>query len=302
VINGIPFGLDEPTVIYEANPHIVGTSPCFKIWFSQGGIKYTESTDGIGWALTSGLPILTTPNNYGQSSVFHSGSTYYMTANPNPNHDGSQIDLLESSDGQAFTLVQAGIISTGAAGAWDSLSVYNSSLVIEGNNGYLMYEAKGDPDPSIFAVGLATSTAPFTSWIKSSHNPILGAGVYAAHPDLHHVNGSWYAWVGRGNFNSLKRISSSTFDSAWTDSDVATYSANTSDETSQTADDFLVEVNGKSYLYYIGIRNAPKLPDHLKLAIANMPLSELVGTNEGVIKTAGQQVGKVVCSGAFSQQ
>lgn len=291
-------GDEEPTVLSTTTDCIVLSNPCYQIWFEQGALKYTESKDGLGWKLTAGFPLLAV-NNAFHACVTKSNGTYYVVG---ANAGSTQLDIYSSATPTGFTILHSGIIPLGSAGAWDDTGIFNCSLVIQGTIGsggtaYLMYEAKGTPNPTIFECGTATST-DLATWTKGSQNPVLTPGLNCSAPSIYSIGGTWYSWFSPGDFTIVHRMSSATFNAKWTDAGVATYSHNTQDESAQVADPYLVPTSdgGGTLLYYAGI--ASGIPGHIKVAVAPVPMSVLVTGNEGNNPTGSVVLGAATISGS----
>jgi hypothetical protein len=273
----------EPTVIYDTNPQILTTSTyVFKMWFTSGwnsvGINYAESTDGISWTRYPSVVVA----GHDRSFVFKSGSTYYLYATPAAMN---QIDLYTSVDGVTWVLDIAAVLTLGTS--WDSAYLANMCVWIEGTNEWkMLYEAQSGGS---WSIGLATSSDGRV-WTKSASNPVFtGAGSYGG-PDIHRIGSNYYLWLHASavaglptdiyGYNSTDMIS-------WIQSpSMAVLSRTTWDEgpnTSygQVADVSLVEANGKTYLFYSASPNGTtqNASAHIKLAIADMLLTELAATN-----------------------
>lgn len=280
----------EPTVIREAGAVIL-TGTVFKMWYTQGwaspSINYAESTDGVSWTKYGSNPILAAHN---RSSVFKDGTTYYMLT---ANTANTQIDLYSSTDGVAFSSVQAAAIGLGAGGQWDDNAIANTFVWKEGAGDYrMLYEANASAGAA-WKIGYATS-ANLTSWSKSGSNPVItetgavgGPFVYKA------VSGAYWAWVHHAPSGilptNLERYTSANL-TAWTKNpagyDTLHRAATDEGATSalgQTADPCLLEVNGVTYLYYAGATDGTAATGHqqIKLATARMTLEQLITTSEG---------------------
>ena len=292
VTNPAKVWISEPTVIHEGNPMIFTEEiSVFKMWYDEVldtnfDVCYAESRDGISWTKYTGNPILT---NHQRTSVTKSGNTYYLTAT---DPTDSQIDLYSSADGITFALVKVNILAKGAAGEWDDTNLANTYLFIENGTWYLFYEALHNN----WAIGLATSVDNGDTWTKEATNPIIGSktayGMTRGGPFLIKSGANYYIWCHGWDEgltpNEILRYKSSNL-IAWTkDVLMPTFRRTSIDEgvltsVGQVADQCLLEYNGKVYLWYMAAVNASLGPASIKLAISDMPLADLVLTDEGVI-------------------
>jgi hypothetical protein len=91
----------------------------------------------------------------------------------------SGIFAASSSDGVAWSVRSAPVLTTGANGTWDSSAVYSPDVIWNGST-YLMYYTGTGNGPNQFRqVGLATSS-DMIHWQKHQGNPIIvhGPGTY----------------------------------------------------------------------------------------------------------------------------
>ena len=286
----------EPTLVPpEGNPQILTSySTVWKMWFSDGAqrsIDYAESPDGIAWTRYG----TTASNPYGtpvvsgclRSFVVENSGTYYLYCAPLPPGDQT-IDEYTSTDGVHFTLAHASVIQDGM-GSWNTGLNDNSGGVVVNGTLYLFVEN------SYIGIGLFTSTDfySFTPVSLVIPGPAQGPTV----PYL--VNGSWYLWAGY-TFNQsvpgsedfgIQRWSAPALTGPWTNSESGfDFLPQAVDEGvgtpyAQTLDPFVIEVGGKTYLYYTanqGTSENPQQYEIIKLAIADMPLSDLVQTAGGM--------------------
>lgn len=262
----------EPMLIApEGNPLIFNPTDyptVWKMWYSDGGTRaifYAESVDGVNWKSYVG------PQTYGavvnwhqRPNVIKNGSTYYLFASP----DDQQIDVYSATDGVTFSLLKSNAVGTGSS---------NSGGVMVGSTLYLFAEHTGNP------LELFTST-DFQNF--TSQGSLAGTVGYCGPSTPYQINGSWYMWVHDCGAPKIYRISAPALTGPWAKA-ATEYSGQTWDENSvagQTADPFVIEVSGKTYLYYTN--NLPLQGgspySQLKLAIADMPLASLIKTNGGV--------------------
>jgi len=267
----------EPTIVWDYTANIC------KMWMSSGSnIAYSTSPDcKSAWATPT-----TVLNGYGASYVIRVDSTHYkMSA---LNRSTLVIDTLTSSDGLTWTVLTAGAIPLGSSGAWDSNTVYNSAwLRVDATHSYMIYEAKGPL--GIFQCGGATSSDDGASWTKVSANPIIGIGGNCSYPMLwQSPSGHWYMWGGPNisgaSGNGMTRWDASSFNSFWTPMPMPQFLGTAPDEavgsSGQAADVMLMggPTGNQTYLFYSAVISGVQA---IKLAIAQMPMSQLVLTSEG---------------------
>jgi len=293
-------GTQEPTVLYEANPVLIsanGDGKVFKMWFAGGvNIYYAESNDGLAWIRQAAALAVTT--NQGNPTLWHQGSTYYLYVAEQPGIAfPTQVDCWTSTDGVTFTLAKSAALSIGAAGHWDQGTIWNINIaaVIAGT-WYGLYTAT---DSNVganlqFNVGLATSTDGL-NWTKQGTNPVL---MNLSSPTVYNVGGTYYAF---GTFADLisggqlqlptemgfARATAADF-STWTvptnvfqRTTVQEGVGNSLGQTGTNAS--LVEVNGKTYLYYSTDPDGLTATGYLlQAATANMTLAQVVASKQQV--------------------
>ena len=278
-------GTSNSTVLYEGSPQIISPNPdgnVFKIWF-QGGNNcyYAESNDGVSWT-RHGAAIL---SGLGIGQLAHFGSTYYFYVSTVPTAaTWTTIQAWTSPDGINFTLANATALSINGAG-WDSQFVlYLKPFVKIGGTYFASYFGQS---LSSSGLGIATST-DLLHWTNGASNLSVGFGA----GNIHLINGTYWFWSGieesapASSPADLAR-SSSTDLATWT-SPIITLPRSLQSEGSGTAAGAmaapsLVELNGKSYIFYTG---TPHEPDgvgyQIMLATANVPLASLVQGTEGL--------------------
>jgi len=303
--------LYEPTVICDTNPQLISgvtlscqgagvdsgetvlTNAVMKMYFSCGfsvsAICYAESTDGFNWTRKTGTLLATLI----RPDIVKIGSTYYLFTSIT---GGSAINLYTATDGVTFTLNTSGVITVGTGGAWDSGNVNNSIVWVEGSTWYMLYD--GSTGGGGYQIGLATASAAAGPWTKSGSNPVVGnlPGT-VGHPNLHKLGSTYWMWAlssgsSTGVLPSDTVRYTSTNLTSWTQnpSGVFVYPRATADEGAgalqgQVADPYLVEVNGRTLYWYDAAPDQGSLNStdgfRIKLAVADMPFSQLVTTNEG---------------------
>lgn len=297
----------EPNVLYESGCLAVA-SPCFKIWHSvttgfptgDSYEAYQESVDGLTWTLvgSTGVP--------GQSSIIHVGSTYYLYTSNGGAGNFKQLTLWTSADGFHDWSNQGTVITPSATATDpDSGGVYNSNVSYDPTDGWkMLYECGPLAQPSWWHLCYATSRDGRT-WTKSALSPLNGwangySNGYAgtpfpagSGPDIHKINGQY--WV----FSHNGIPPSNLYLSYWGDGTgmITLHPASAilsrgaaADETgtyAQVADPSVVEVNGKTYIFYAANDNGngSATAYDIKLAIADMPLAQFVTTKGGATAT-----------------
>lgn len=284
----------EPFVLFEPNPQLTWTATptnVFKMWYSTGlgsGIKYAESLDGAAWSRYSTNSSFVLSGAFGGSCVVHDSTNYYLFVY----HSSIAIDVYLSTNGIAWSTLETNIITKGSAGAWDSGSIFNPHIIKESANSWKMWY-EGTKVGVGAGIGYATSTDG-VSWTKSGSNPIIGGNgtIQPGGPLVLKSGSTYYMWM-HYNENGLPTVLPtdiaryhSSDGIAWT-RDCLTFSRRTGDEgydtaKGQVADPMLLPVGGKMFMYYTGLDDgsAVKL-GVIKLAIANLSLSDLVSTQEG---------------------
>lgn len=287
-ITGVTGSPQEPTAAYTTTDCSIVSNPCFQLWYSTSSIQYTESKDGLAWAtpvtaLTAGLN--------GESSVIKVGSTYYLFE---PNAANTQIDEYSSATPTGFTLAHTSVIPLGSAGAFDATHLYNSSIAVVGSTWYMGYEATGGSITNRFQCGGATSPDGIT-WTKVAANPISGYGDQSgcSAPFIANIGGKWWLWATGAvspyannyrkqsiSFNNVFQTAIPSTNGTGAVNAVPQFTGTALDESAQVADSTFLEVNGKTYMYYTAQSGSVF---KIKLAIANMPMSQLVLTTEGAL-------------------
>lgn len=288
-----PHGCFEPSVIREGNAQIL-SGTVFKIWYTgaAGGIFYAESNDGLSWTkLVAPSPVI---NSHALSHVLKVDSTYYCFAE-NIEGSGLELDVLTSPDGITWTLLAAAVLTRGDDGEWDDINPYNVSVLRESPTLWrLLYEALGSLAAGTgegYQTGGATSRDGVT-WTKSPNNPLSFHQLYGmSGPQIYKIGGVYWAWGQNVNVDNpvsdIIRWRADDFNGPWqhypsANNGVVLARGNGPDEAAQVADPVLLEVDGRTYMFYEGGETSEG-PFVIKLAIADMPLSEVVKTSEGVI-------------------
>lgn len=238
--------------------------------------------------------------------MLHSGATYYLYICVGT----TQIDLHTSSNGVDFTLDTAAVIARGAGGTWDASAIGNLAVIVDGATWRMAYEAHGVG--AGWEVGTATS-ANGRTWTKNPSNPVMGnsaAGTGFGGPALFKIGSTYWCW---GHVNGTLPTDGGRFSSpdfvTWTrspnETSLLTFGAVPAaghltlprletDEgaglnTGQVADLSLVEVSGRTYIFYTaspdGVTNFK-----IKRAVANLTMAQLVTTDETPAVTPGSVI------------
>ena len=280
----------EPTLIPpEKGTLLIGdnTTTAWKMWFQDNhNLYYAESLDGIAWTKCL-QPVI---SDHACPFVVKNASTYYLYA---VNSAYTQLDLYTSSNGRDFTpYVGNPVISRGIAGSWNDTALGNTGGIVFDGTFYMFLE--GADNTSKWSDGLFTSTN-FSTFTPYAENPVIASsGGFGGVTVPYRIGATWWLWIHGASTGILPtdiyRYSAPVLTGPWTQSPVgATLPRTTQDEgvgssVGQVADPFIIEVGGKTYLYYSagndGAWTNADATSIIKVAIANIPLSQLVQTDE----------------------
>ena len=183
------------------------------------------------------------------------------------------------------------VITLGTDGAWDNFQLGNLFVWKESANDWRMiYEAR--QSGGSWKLGYATSSDGL-SWSKSGSNPVITETGSVGGPFVY-KNGTndYWMWTHRSISGilptDLVRYKSSNLTS-WTrnptDLTLTRYYSDEGNTSSvgQIADIHMVEINGLVYAWFIGNADGSQASGHahIKLAIARVPMSQLINTSEG---------------------
>ncbi|MGY3211164.1 hypothetical protein [Mucilaginibacter sp. HD30] len=282
----------EATVLYETAATIFTTTQdgkVFKCWFTVGwdnpNICYAESLDGIKWIRRSGFVVV----DHYRSTVLKVGSTYYMYA---AYKGAARIDRLTSTDGVTWTLTNTGVVVKNT-GSWNSGTVQNSCVIYDSGTWKMILEGY-NAGTGVASLGYYTSTDGII-WTEYGSNPVLSLSARSwGGPNIHKVGSTFYMWC---HGTSVPNSQTPTDLYRFSSTDLINWTINAagapilkrlmSDEgvnnsPGQVGDADVVEANGKTYLFYAGVINGlVQSTYHLKVAVADMTMAELVTTNEG---------------------
>lgn len=275
----------EPTLLPPESGSLLfdASLVVWKMYYSgSGGVSYAESLDGIRWRFYQDqLPVV-----FGciRSFVVKNAGTYHLYCSPSLPSPDRQIDHYTSVNGVSFTLANSAVI-IGNPGGWNpSLLNNNSSGIVVDGVFYLFVEHYPD------GIGLFTST-DFATFIPVAQ---IIPGAHQQGPTVpYFANGKWWMWLGSNDGMlstqfGIQRWSAPELTGPWTnsgwelrpqtaDEGVNTYAA-------EVIDPAVVEFRGKTYLFYsanVPTPTAPQAYQSIKVAVSDMPISELVKTKGG---------------------
>jgi hypothetical protein len=290
--------IQEPCVIYEGSPQVItdATGSVYKMLFTAGGstqnIMYAESTDGNDWVRRTTVCIA----NHARGYLLKISTTYYFFCVPTTGGSAfGQVDVYSSTDMINWTLAAANIISKGVGGTWNGSSLANMAVYFDGTTYHMLLSGtNGGGAP--FTTGYYSSTSITSGWTAYGSNPVMGVmnSSEKAPGYLTKIGSTFYAWVFGYSTNALLptdiyRYHSSNM-TTWVadNSGAATYPRSQSDEgagrsNGQVANPCLVEVSGITHMFYEagGDGSGTGVGAHLKHAVANYTIANLINTNEG---------------------
>jgi hypothetical protein len=276
--------VSEPALIYDG-------AGDWKMYHSGGGwgsaipeyIGYGTSVNGTTWVNHLLSPVI---NGWRPTILKHNGVYYlYVIHMPFIGGYGTQFDLYTSTDGVAFTLDTAAVL-TKSAGGWDNISIDNRFVWIEGTTWYMMYEGLGHGG---FQTGLATSTDGHgRAWTKHGSNPVISLTRGNGRMWVKKIGLYYYMWSHNAELpmqiyrmRSLDLITWEQYPAppVFNRRGINEGEFNTN---GQSVDPFLVEANNKVYLYYNSQvdGNNPDTAGDISCAIADMTIDQLVLTDE----------------------
>jgi predicted GH43/DUF377 family glycosyl hydrolase len=296
LVSGNLAGACESTILYEGNPQILtGATNVFKMWYTNGNggsvsLCYAESLTGLPDSWSKYATPLIAPCRC-PDLIKVSGVYYFIVANGTTM---KAFDLYTSSDGVNLTLDTANVLLAKATAGWDYSQIANKNIIYNAGTYYMFYEAS---DGVLWKTGLATSP-DLRTWTKYGTTTLnLQFAGMRGGPQVIKSGSTFYLW-GHGTDTTVDRPTDLFYRYKSTDlitwvKDTVNYvfTRKTSDEgvgisLGQVADIHLIEVNGKVYMFYSATADIDQhAPDflHLKVAIANMTLAQLVLTEEGRI-------------------
>jgi hypothetical protein len=274
------YNVAEPTIIYDTGAHILHASMVYKMWFRNGNncIRYAESVNGIRWEKYN----KTILNHFYCPYVFKCDDKYLMYCVDSTWH---HLNCFSSHDGIVWQSIDQNSIH-------DVYQAFgNTAIAFEGGTYYLFYEAMRN---NVWSIYEATS-GDCINWSSDNNNIISWQGSYGG-PVYKKIGNAYYLWVHGSTTGTLPtqlyRFKSIDLIHWSKDVQSSTLTRTTFDEgvdcqVGQVADPYILEANGKTFMYYSGGRDGTgdlknTLNFTIKLAIADMSLTELVRTREGV--------------------
>ena len=302
VLTGLPNIVMEPTLIQPEkgrSQFFDNNTTIWKMWFHSlvdDNIYYAESLDGVAWQQLETAVI----DNAACPFIIKDNTTYYMYVAKNGN---TTLGLYTSSDGRNWTLAHKNMIPLGDNGTWNDTMIGNPGGAIVNGTLYLFLEVRGHISNSLrWRIGLFTST-DFYTFTPAVGNPIIVSpydGDVGGPSAPYLIGGTWWIWT-HGNPGTVDgniegdiyRYSASELTGPWTRNPTgisfprATQDAGVGSSIGETDDPHILDVTGKTYLYYIDVNDGTAggyagadMLCNIKLAIADMPISVLVTTDE----------------------
>lgn len=278
-------GTSNATVIYESGAQILSGN-VFKMWFSgANSMYYAESTDGLTWTRNSTAII---PGR-GIAKVFKNNGTYYLYASPSPVFQGQPISVYTSTDGVTFTLANAAALSPSGGANWDGVTIDYLAPFYQDGNGTFYGSYVGTPSVGNAGTGIATST-DLIHWTNGASDLLPGFGPL----DVHLINNTFYAWGGiqttppNATPTDLGRTQTPLSNVLGWSAPITTLIRTQTNEgvnnvNGSLASPSLVEVNGKTFMYYTGTPSEPSGTGYqIMCATANAPLATIVQGSEGM--------------------
>jgi hypothetical protein len=287
-------GVDSASIVlHEGNAQIL-SGTVYKMWFgTASGIQYSESSDGLSWTRYGSTVIA----GFSFPQVIKVAGTYYLYAQSNTVAAGQgAITAFTSTDGINWTNHGSTGITVGTAGQWDVNAVYLFSPVYVDGGGtwWALYSGVGNSNTT-FAMGIANSTDGLT-WTKRGGNPVVNS-VWASVPYL--INGSWYLWSDgvppgiASGLNPTQGLRSKSADLiTWTNQVVSIKNTQLAEGVNSTTSfaypNSLVEINGKTYMYYEGgpsnTASNTGTSWNMYVAVVNATMAQIVTRNEDALQ------------------
>lgn len=259
-------------------------------WVNAPNINYATSVDGKVFTNYASNPIISSrrrPSLIKVNGVYHLFTSAVMPSDTFGNE--THFSLWLSNDGINFTLDTENVMSLGGVGTWDNGAIFNREIWIEGTTWYMIYDAF-DNLGSHEWIGLATSVDGYgRQWTKYAGNPVIAlprsSGAFSP---VKKIGSYYYTWQHDGvvpldiyRMRSLDLIT-------WEQYPIApVFKRKTTDEgpppgnQGMIAEPCFVEVGNQIYMYYSAHPNTlPATVASIKLAIADMPIIDLIQTQE----------------------
>lgn len=243
---------------------------------------YTYTTDGVNFAAAQNIHITGVGGVACPHIMLVDGVYYLFTSDP------AVGILLRTGTDRVNFIDQGLVLPIGGVGDWDA-AMGNMFVWKEGNNWFMLYEAKGVSQD--WRIGLATANNVMGPWTKYIGNPLItGVGEGAGNPELPRVNnevikhnGLYYMYYHYDNHDyvgqqGVWRAYSSDLHN-WTiegpilnvhhEHEIATIHRGYGDQA-------LVQFKGKSYLFFTCSGEYEVNPCHIDCAIDNRTLAEML--------------------------
>lgn len=288
------------------------------LYITSGASAGTQITGrGTG---TGGAGTYTVNNSQTATLTAATAVVYYLLA---CNAGWTQIDLLTcATSGGTYTVLKSAFIPLGSGGTWNDVAVTNTSMTFVSGTAYIYCEGYSDSVGGTGGIGLFTST-DMSTVSQPVTNPVLssagGGGVqgdiYTGGPTVPVLSsdGFYYMWghsstsVG-GPSDIYMWYASSLTATSWTASPYnPVLSRVTADEGinsahGQVADPFLLESNGKTYLWFTADSNGTAVATGnflIKLATMDMTIDNVLKTPQGDNLAAGLSNQTLAVAGGY---
>ncbi|MFA8343188.1 MAG: hypothetical protein ACEPO8_09500 [Rhodothermaceae bacterium] len=167
---------------YTNSPSVIFDGTLYKMWYTgfdgtNYRIGYATSSDGINWIKYTSNPVLDIGNTGAWDSkrvlsptVIYDGIEYKMWYSGSADDGTYRIGYATSPDGISWTKHSGNpILTSGAAGSWDSYYVSGPTVLYDGNNYKMWFSGY---DEQNIKIGYATSSDGI-NWNKYSGNPVM---------------------------------------------------------------------------------------------------------------------------------
>jgi hypothetical protein len=292
------FGAQNPTILLDTNPQLLGSSPVWKMWFWAGtnNLGYAESAqnDGINWTRRS--PDVIAAGNVVDPIVLKIANTYHLYG-VNLGASPTAVYHFTSADGISWS---AGTqVLTGTAAAWDAYLIFFTPFYITSGGTwhaiYTGYTSSAAATPG--QLGHATSPDGIT-WTKDAANPVQSN--FIGLQSLLQIGGVWYGWgaavnPGRGSSapgdtpGSGLRMQTTDF-VHWTNPVHTMHFGQIFEGLNGVVGGnypvgVILVINNQSYLYRTAsVNDISGSHNQISLAIAPVPPSSLILFNEDGVK------------------
>ena len=160
----------QPNVIFESGCLVVGSSPCFKMWYTcnTSDTCYAESLDGkTSWTNYASNPVVT-GGAYVRLKGF--GGLYYLYASTFNAVTPPPMTVWTATDGVTFTEVNSSALAISQA--WESEFIGQLAATDPVAGTFYGYYASFDTGAGGYVEGQASSI-DLIHWTKNPSNPII---------------------------------------------------------------------------------------------------------------------------------